>query len=169
MASIQCFGDKWRAQIYIGGMRESSVFDEKFQAETWAKDREVTLKAINRKIVASHTMKKDRKVFVDSTEIHSDEEIIESSMSAPDTSGVYFLIRGGAIVYVGQSRNVYARIEAHKQSKEFDRITVLECEERNLRSLESLYIKKFQPPLNILGIGRITEVDLIGSALAASQ
>lgn len=166
MASIfQLRNNIWRAQIYVGGVRESATFDQKFQAETWAHEREAALRAIHRSIVAAHRTRNDKKLFMEASATYSEDDILKSSMSVPDTSGVYFLIRDGVIVYVGQSKSVYARLAKHKATKQFDRVAVLECKESDLLSLEALYIKKFQPVLNIVGIVRRTEHDWARDAL----
>lgn len=167
MASIYRNNRGWRAQVCVGGVRESAMFDEKFQAEAWAHDRELALGMIRRSIVAAHRVINDKKTFVDASASYSSEDIIKSSTSVIDTSGVYFLIRDGVIVYVGQSKAVYSRIEKHRLTKHFDRITVLECEEGDLLSLEANYIKKFKPILNVVGIDRFDETNLIRDAVFA--
>lgn len=165
MASIYKNGDTWRAQVYVAGIRESASFEEKFQAEAWSHERETALKALKRSLTAAHRAKEDKKIFMEVCASYSEEQIIANSMSVPDTSGVYFLIRDGAIVYVGQSNNVYSRVRSHKKDKTFDRIAVIECKEKELLHLEKLYIKKFKPILNVVGIDRILEAELVENVL----
>lgn len=43
MASIYRHGKRWRAQVYVNGVRESQVFDTKAQAAAWAMARESEL------------------------------------------------------------------------------------------------------------------------------
>lgn len=43
MASIYRHGKGWRAQLYVGGVRDSGVFDTKQQAAAWALAREAEL------------------------------------------------------------------------------------------------------------------------------
>lgn len=79
----------------------------------------------------------------------SREEIIEMAINpgAPIV-GVYFLIAGTEVVYVGQSRNVCARIQAHVGNKIFDKIAVLRVEAAELDFVESVYIHALGPRLN---------------------
>lgn len=44
MASIQRLGAKWRAQVYVKGIRESDTFRTKQEAAAWALQREAELK-----------------------------------------------------------------------------------------------------------------------------
>lgn len=65
--------------------------------------------------------------------------------------GVYFLIREGRVVYVGQSLNCEGRIDAHTKGvsmKEFDSYHIVGCPVHKLDELEALYISKLRPPLN---------------------
>ena len=79
----------------------------------------------------------------------SKAEILSYSMPRPKICGVYFLILRSEIVYVGQSINVYNRIDRHAVDKEFDRITILEASPIELDEMELFYIKKFKPRLNV--------------------
>jgi len=44
MASIRQHGEKWRAQVYVRGVRESAVFRTQREAKAWAAARELALK-----------------------------------------------------------------------------------------------------------------------------
>lgn len=61
---------------------------------------------------------------------------------------IYFLLRGSKIMYVGQSVNGTGRIAVHRQSKEFDRVLVMEVPKEKLSAVEAHYIKKFRPEWN---------------------
>jgi len=76
-----------------------------------------------------------------------EEEIAAMSLPWNKASGVYFLLDGDKIVYVGQSVNVYSRIVNHTD-KRFDRYAVISCPVDSLDILESLYIHCIQPRLN---------------------
>jgi hypothetical protein len=76
----------------------------------------------------------------------SQDEIVKTAIPWEQSSGVYFLIAGDQIVYVGQSVNVYSRIAQH--SKLFDRYAYIPCSVDVMDRLESLYIHCFRPPLN---------------------
>lgn len=64
--------------------------------------------------------------------------------------GVYFLLDGDEIVYIGRSINVMARLATHRTNGEiaFNRVFVERCREDQLGHLEALYINKFKPARN---------------------
>lgn len=78
----------------------------------------------------------------------NETEIAKNSTSWSVTCGIYFLLKKGRVVYVGQSVNVFGRIAQHSNSKNFDSIAWVACEKSNLDKLESLYIHTLRPPLN---------------------
>jgi hypothetical protein len=82
-----------------------------------------------------------------------EEEIVNAANTWELATGVYFLIDGDRVVYVGQSVNVYARIASH-HDKVFERFAFIPCKRDVLDSLESLYIHIFRPPLNADTHGR---------------
>lgn len=75
-------------------------------------------------------------------------EIVAGSVADFRTSGVYFLIKSGTIQYVGQSVNVFSRIDEHRKLKSFDSFSMIRCEIDLLDVYESLYIHILRPPLN---------------------
>jgi hypothetical protein len=77
----------------------------------------------------------------------SESEIVSSANPWEAATGVYFLIDGNKIVYVGQSVNVYARIAQH-HNKVFDSFAFIPCDKDSLDNLESLYIHILRPLLN---------------------
>lgn len=64
--------------------------------------------------------------------------------------GIYFLLSGKTIVYVGQTQNLYiARVIAHlSEGKEFDSYFALPCPPEELSNWEAYFILKFQPFYN---------------------
>lgn len=61
--------------------------------------------------------------------------------------GVYILLLDGAIVYIGESGNVLARIGGHAKSIAFDRILwIAEADKRERRAIESALARRFAPP-----------------------
>ncbi len=165
MASFSHTGNTWRSQLYVGGVRESATFQTKFEAEAWAKKRGTELKALRDAVIASNRLKQNAKTFMVASELHSEQDIVNTSFSAAPTSGIYFLIQKDQIVYVGQSTNVHVRVTEHAREKLFDRINVIECAAKDLNKLEMLYIKKFNPILNIIGCERYTATDLARDAI----
>ena len=76
-----------------------------------------------------------------------ENEIARYSLPWKKSSGVYFLLEGNEIVYVGQSTHVYSRIAQHND-KTFDRYAFIPCPPDKLDRLESLYIHYLRPRLN---------------------
>jgi hypothetical protein len=68
-----------------------------------------------------------------------------------DVRGVYFLFLNEEIVYIGQSTNVYTRIQAHvnQGEKVFNKVFVqIVPEEINLLAVEKHWILKYRPRYN---------------------
>lgn len=87
-------------------------------------------------------------------EIFSIEEIISKSIPSSHLSGVYFLIKDDEIVYVGQSKNIFSRIDTHKRNRKliFDRVFYIytpELDDLDRIELESKYISDILPRYNI--------------------
>jgi hypothetical protein len=74
-------------------------------------------------------------------------EIVKAATPWEEVCGIYFLVEGNEIVYIGQSVNVYNRVTVHKEKK-FSRCAYVECSHDNLDLMESLYIHFFRPKLN---------------------
>lgn len=64
--------------------------------------------------------------------------------------GVYFLIRGNEIVYVGQSVNVPSRINQHRKDKRFDRAVYVPCTRQRVSALERHWIERLDPEYNLV-------------------
>lgn len=61
---------------------------------------------------------------------------------------VYFLMRNGEIVYVGQTNKGLERAISHTKDKIFDSIGVIKCKEEELNEKETYYIAKYKPLYN---------------------
>jgi len=72
---------------------------------------------------------------------------IDNSIICPRLSGIYFLLKGQDVVYVGQSVNTFKRILDHisDKRKRFDSFYVLDANKEDLNTLEHMYILKFKP------------------------
>lgn len=67
----------------------------------------------------------------------------------PVVSGCYFLFLDRALVYVGKSRDVYGRINAHRvNGRKFDYALVSACPEHDMAWVEAALIKAFDPADN---------------------
>lgn len=78
----------------------------------------------------------------------SERQIVEAAQLWEGGCGVYFLIKGGRVVYVGQSVNVHGRVCEHAKSKDFDGFAWVPCAQSALDKLESLYIHALRPYMN---------------------
>ena len=76
------------------------------------------------------------------------EEILNGAHLYDNPSGVYFLIRGNEIVYVGQSENVLSRLSDHYGHIKFTRYAFVPAEKKHLDLVESLYIHFLRPRHN---------------------
>jgi excinuclease UvrABC nuclease subunit len=79
-------------------------------------------------------------------------EILATPTIAPTQPGVYFLLRRGKIVYVGQSKNPLFRIGQHATRLKFDAFAVLPCAMEDLLVFEGAFILKFRPRYNKNGL-----------------
>lgn len=84
--------------------------------------------------------------------LEPDEIILGSIKRKAGIPGIYFLIDGLRIVYVGQSMNIHARIYQHRieRKKQFTSYFLLPCQPEELTPLESLYIQRYRPKYNLL-------------------
>ncbi len=83
------------------------------------------------------------------------EEILARSQKIPSQlRGIYFLIDGDRVMYVGQTPNVFRRIGEHLGRAKRERYYLLPMSEdatsdKDLSALERRYIDHLNPPLNI--------------------
>jgi len=78
-----------------------------------------------------------------------DTVIGQSVPASALTPGVYFLLLGEEVVYVGQSEDTGSRLFTHhKSSKRFDRYSVLPVAPEFLDEVEAEYILHYLPKLN---------------------
>jgi hypothetical protein len=64
------------------------------------------------------------------------------------STGVYFLLLGQTVQYIGQSNNVFDRLRSHKPRIPFDRWFTLPVAAADLDAVEATYIRAFKPPFN---------------------
>lgn len=82
-------------------------------------------------------------------EMPGPKAIISGASAWPSAgTGIYFLIHGEAVVYVGQAIDVVARIAAHSATKKFDRWNWIPCKRSDLDRTERVYINALLPKLN---------------------
>lgn len=71
--------------------------------------------------------------------------------------GIYVLLDGDAVCYVGQSRDVVYRVNIHRRDMrfKFNKVLVRYCEPHQLDRLETELIKQYKPLFNkVLYIAR---------------
>jgi len=155
MAYINTYRDKWRAQVQVvGSPRESKTFETKEDAEEWATRRELFLKRKVDRLKAGKdsfllSMIPPRLLdAIDRTD-YTHAEIVDSPIPVKTVCGVYFLIKGSRVVYVGQSVDVFRRISKHLAAgKAFDSFNYLTCDESMLDEVERSYIEALMPAWN---------------------
>lgn len=71
------------------------------------------------------------------------------TVNAPEiVCGIYALLIGDRIAYVGQSAHVHKRIAVHREQKRFDSVVICEVPKKHLNAVEQMLIKLLNPPLN---------------------
>lgn len=119
--------------------------------EASLRDAEAALTLAEKKLyLVSHKLKQAL-----GDDLLSDYEIHLMAGIRKCVCGVYFLIKGDEIIYVGQSINIHQRIGDHAKSKDFDTFTYAECNKNDLSVMEAKYITKFKPKLNYDKLGRL--------------
>lgn len=63
---------------------------------------------------------------------------------------VYFLMKEGRVVYVGQTVELRRRIKSHRVEKDFDDVYFMPVPRKNLGAVEADLITSLRPPLNVL-------------------
>lgn len=76
------------------------------------------------------------------------DECAEILKMPPKISAVYFLIKDGAVVYVGQSKNLIARRWIHEHDKDFDSVLYISCDQSDLLELEDYWLIRLRPALH---------------------
>lgn len=160
MAYIRPFRGKWRAEVERLGQRVSKVVDTEEEARLWATFAETQIDAQKLRYKPRDRLAMagpDLVTIVPKTVLdacreipHTQHAILQAAIPTSKASGIYFLLRNGSVVYVGQSVDVLHRIARHRrEGKVFDGFAYMECEQSELDRLETLYIKSFVPEENL--------------------
>jgi hypothetical protein len=156
MASITKVKEKWRAQVYVLGQRDSKMFETEGAARAWAVSREARLR---KRSELSELLKVGegipnfpRRIVEAMHEAPLDyDEIVKGTIPTSIMCGIYFLVKNERIVYVGQSTNVLRRVARHiEDGKDFDSFSITPCPKPDLDRMEAVYITAFYPELNTL-------------------
>lgn len=157
MAYIRPHKEGWRAEVFKRGQRLSKKFPDRSAAEQWATETE--RKIDGRQPGQTPSFDRPGPALVTSVPVtvlrarrsipYYEAEIVSGAVPTSIASGVYFLIRRGEVVYVGQSLDVLHRIARHRrEGRIFDAYSVIECVPEQLDELERTYIKAFVPEDN---------------------
>lgn len=158
----QYYKDSWRAEVERHGTRKTKVFKTKEAAEFWAKEIESLTK---KQFHAWKTMGPERALLAQTalmTNIptrvleanhaipYKHHEILEAAIPMPSASGIYFLLKGMEVIYIGQSVDLLHRIARHRrEGREFDGYAHIICPPERLDELEAQYIAAFAPIGNV--------------------
>lgn len=152
----------------MSGVRRSATFILRSEAEQWAEDQESFLRhTLVRSGYHRQAPLKASCGLVDLTLAPSPEEIRGASKPYSPICGVYALLVGDEIRYVGQSLDVQARLASHVAAgKVFDRVAIYPCQVDKLLELEASFIATLKPPENHTKSGRLV-LPVPRSAIAA--
>lgn len=153
---------KIRAEVCIRGVRKSRVFKSELLAKEWAEKAETAIAERHDRVdaIRNATLSKlipkrvlDALAVTDYNKTH----ILKAALPCGDHCGIYFLIHGDDVVYVGKSINIFNRIGRHRaDGREFDSFAYLLCPEDRLDEIEAGYITALMPWMNIaLGPSRV--------------
>ena len=101
-----------------------------------------------------HSLRVEAKMYatdlVDKRGMLEPHVIAAKSVKFAVICGVYFLLDGVEIVYVGQGIDCYRRVCQHyaEGKKKFDAYYIIPCAVEGLDDMEAMYIAKFGPKLN---------------------
>lgn len=150
IATIRQRGSRWQAIIRMHGANSVSTHSTREEAKAWADDETNRIRAL---IPDGVQRRRGRELYQYRLAAPlSAAQIIAKSMPYPAVRGVYFLIRDGAVAYVGKALNIAARLSRHgcPSGKPFDRYHfVIVPEGEDLLKLENAYIAALQPALDI--------------------
>lgn len=157
MAYIHEHKQGWRAQIYRHGQRVSKKFLTREEATIWADSTERRMDERKAGLPAPADTSSLALVSAPVSVLRArrsipyfEGDILRAAIPTRLASGVYFLIRDGEIVYVGQSVDVLHRIARHRrEGRQFDAYSFIECEPSDLDDLERTYIRAFVPEGNL--------------------
>jgi hypothetical protein len=146
--------DGWRVRVIVRYRRMIyKTFRTEAAAWAWGNEAKRKIEAGDLSPYDEQTINKApppaRAIFYNPRGLLSLEDIVKKSSPLSALAGVYFLIRDGEIIYVGQSVNVHNRVGDHVRYRMFDRVYILPCDPANLLETEAKYIHKFRPVENL--------------------
>ena len=97
------------------------------------------------------------------------QKIVRKAIPIKPICGVYFLLNGSEIVYIGKSINLIERIGNHYVTLDmsFNSYSYIEERPNNLETLEKAYINKLSPRMNKNHISKTEKLALCGEPIKA--
>ncbi len=80
--------------------------------------------------------------------VNTDINSLERHSKSKTIVGVYFLYKAEKLVYIGQSGDVFNRVNIHRKTKDFDTYSYIEMGIDSAKLYERLLINKYTPELN---------------------
>lgn len=129
MASIINREGRWRVQVRRAGQKLCRTFDTEQQAKEWGAEEEARIKSL--------LLNPDPDPAIRATKYQ--------------IAGVYLLLRGREIRYVGRSVHIFRRLTDHaRKAMEWDSFKIWPCSDWvKAAALEQRLIRKYQPALNV--------------------
>lgn len=157
MASISRRGRFWRARIRMKGEIATKTFDTELEAENWAHKYEEKIRrgvlhknrpsSIVQRLPLGPSSGYFRNPDIDENWLVERSKARKSLRMIP---GVYFLLSGYTVVYVGKSENCPLRISLHcKGPMVFDSYHYIPFHIDEISEMERHYIDLFDPIYNI--------------------
>jgi hypothetical protein len=75
-------------------------------------------------------------------------DLVPEPLPPPRFVGIYFLLSGDEIVYIGQSTRIPQRVATHRYRLKFDRAVWIPVAEEDLDAYEGALIRRLTPPEN---------------------
>lgn len=167
MSNIRQRGKTWTASIYRRGIRQCKTFPTYDLAKDWADSvEERIIREHSAAQIEAYRNEHDFVPPIDTKTSLDFDAIYASAQRVRQITGIYFLFADNELVYVGQSMDVLGRISQHHGCKPFDRLAIIECHRSELDRIESHYINKFRPRMNIRGINQEDRKRLEGCCTA---
>lgn len=153
--------NRWQAQIERHGIRKSRLFPTEEAATIWGAEMD----AMGPRQLGGMCTPSERHDLAHTALItcipmrvleanalipYKHAEILEAAVPLNKSSGIYFLVKGPEVVYVGQSVDMLHRIARHRrEGREFDSFACVVCDSDKLDEMEAQYIAAFAPRNNV--------------------
>jgi len=130
-------GDGWRIHDPVSGKKRYYSESKYSEEEVANLARQLESSAIAHRVAGAPMAMQSR------------AQILASALDTQNAPGIYVLLNGEEILYVGQSVNVIKRIYEHTISRSsFNRFHFIPCPKDKLDAMERAYISALSPRLN---------------------